>query len=560
MAKRYQMPADGYIPVVKRGDFPHSCGVVQRIDDAAILSMYDNWKESGKPIPMGIDHFDGLSNEQRAGLKALDISLPSDAVAWINDLQIRGDTLYGKPVFNSENPAETGAYRMISPTFPTRGLEIVDREKKIVRPTILKNVSFTNEPNCRTIPMISNRNYEAFLMNNDTAGDVRGESIDLQNGGPGSGPRKAGDSTGNECSDAAWKKSATAWDSGKPEDHIAAAKAHDKAASERSEDRVAVLVHKDHADVHRAIAAKEPDAIKNRADLDNAADGNMKNDLSSFFAVLANRSTDQIEAAIENGDYPGHPFHGNQYAGGSGGSSEESSINADKRSKETRGLKEGTKEHSDAHSKAFHAHTHAATKAREEGNDEKADYHDAMAKFHQGKIGSHLTGETSPIAMKQKQGLDNKASDEMKNELATILNIKADAPEADFIAGVKTLANRAIESDKAALKAKVAEALTQYGPVIANREQAEAALTANFDGTIAAFKLIKPAPQSVADFQNRFKPGQLPDFGTDANALQGEIDAAITEIQNREKCGAQEAMRLLQEQNPALIAKACLPK
>ena len=103
-------------------------------------------------------------------------------------------------------------------------------------------------------------------------------------------------------------------------------------------------------------------------------------------------------------------------------------------------------------------------------------------------------------------GLDNSAQSMKQINLA--LKLKEDAPESEAVAAITSLMNRAEAADKAALKAKVDGALTKYAGVIANREQAEAALTANYDATVAAFDLVKPAAGKSSTLPNR--PRALP--------------------------------------------------
>lgn len=80
------------------------------------------------------------------------------------------------------------------------------------------------------------------------------------------------------------------------------------------------------------------------------------------------------------GDFPGHPFRGNQHAGGnSGGGKSKASKGAHKASKEAE--KAGTKE---AHKEAADKHRAAAEKHSKAGNTGVAVYHQSMADYHAG--------------------------------------------------------------------------------------------------------------------------------------------------------------------------------
>jgi len=79
---------------------------------------------------------------------------------------------------------------------------------------------------------------------------------------------------------------------------------------------------------------------------------------------------------VNAGDYPGHPFHGNQYAEGKAGSEEsEQSHKAHIASQIAKTASE--------HRAAAKEHLKAAKLQEEAGNETTADYHRAMAGFHQ---------------------------------------------------------------------------------------------------------------------------------------------------------------------------------
>jgi hypothetical protein len=81
---------------------------------------------------------------------------------------------------------------------------------------------------------------------------------------------------------------------------------------------------------------------------------------------------------LEAGDYPGHEFHGNQYAGGEAhGKEHEASRKAHLASSEASDKA--------SHTAAAAAHEKAAAAHEKAGNDDAAEAHRAMAKFHTGR-------------------------------------------------------------------------------------------------------------------------------------------------------------------------------
>ena len=105
--------------------------------------------------------------------------------------------------------------------------------------------------------------------------------------------------------------------------------------------------------------------------------------LTGFGISIANEADDQqiltAIVALGNGDYPGHPFHGNQYAEGSSGRSDREVKSRDAFHASRDAMKSGSK--SD-HQAAATAHRTAAAAANKSGNRELALYHDEMANMH----------------------------------------------------------------------------------------------------------------------------------------------------------------------------------
>ena len=89
-------------------------------------------------------------------------------------------------------------------------------------------------------------------------------------------------------------------------------------------------------------------------------------------------------ANIQNGDFPGHPFRGNQYAGGKGrgGAHHKASLSAHRAS--VRASRGGGGH--EGHRAAAKAHKQAAALHAAKGNKRMADYHRTQAKFHANEV------------------------------------------------------------------------------------------------------------------------------------------------------------------------------
>lgn len=82
-----------------------------------------------------------------------------------------------------------------------------------------------------------------------------------------------------------------------------------------------------------------------------------------------------LDSIPQGGDFPGHPFHGNQHVGGEGGGAEhEASRGAHEASKNAEGK--------GGHQAAAKAHEKAAALHAKAGNDTTAAYHQAMQHYH----------------------------------------------------------------------------------------------------------------------------------------------------------------------------------
>lgn len=122
--------------------------------------------------------------------------------------------------------------------------------------------------------------------------------------------------------------------------------------------------------------------------------------------VRASTTTEVSQARddVMAGDYPGHPFRGNQYAEGEGEGGEHNvaSSRAHAHSMSART--------SAQHRKAASAHRHASKLQREEGHEETADYHEAAAKYHEKKSKSEAAHASDPVFCRDYAGTTIEAS------------------------------------------------------------------------------------------------------------------------------------------------------
>ena len=108
--------------------------------------------------------------------------------------------------------------------------------------------------------------------------------------------------------------------------------------------------------------------------------------------------------ALEKGDFTGHPFRGNQYAGGSG---------SDKGHEASKAAHEASKTAHGASTKANHmaaakAHQKAASAANKAGRTKTAEYHNQMATYHNGRA-SRFSKADDPIEREEISNEDHAA-------------------------------------------------------------------------------------------------------------------------------------------------------
>lgn len=149
LKNRFTLPLDGFIHLVPLGDYPHPAGIVQVIDEEAVNSMAANFAsraagDANFPgILLDFDHFSDNPDAE------------SRAAAWIDDIQVRHDGLWGKPKWTGtgERAVTSGEYRLVSPTWNKSDCEELGDDR--CRPMILDSVALTNNPNMKGMVPIS---------------------------------------------------------------------------------------------------------------------------------------------------------------------------------------------------------------------------------------------------------------------------------------------------------------------------------------------------------------------------------------------------------------------
>lgn len=154
---RFQLPDDGWVHLVPRGEFPHTDSKsIQIIDDQAITEILNRFQADATRAQFGgllvdYDHF------------SYDTDKPSRAAGWITGLQNRADGIWGQIRWapDGRDQVEAGAYRFISPVWLPRDIQIIanstgDQPRRI-RPLRLDTAGLTNQPNLRGMVPLSNR-------------------------------------------------------------------------------------------------------------------------------------------------------------------------------------------------------------------------------------------------------------------------------------------------------------------------------------------------------------------------------------------------------------------
>jgi phage I-like protein len=151
----YQLPEDGWYPLVPAGEFPVQDGertLVQVLDAPAFAQILARFQAEIADRPAGLlvdyDHF------------SHDLDKPSRAAGWITDVAERDGGLSARIRWSGQGriDVEGGAYRFLSPVFD--GQDVEDLGAGRIRPLRLLNAGLTNDPNLKTLRPLSNRNRQ----------------------------------------------------------------------------------------------------------------------------------------------------------------------------------------------------------------------------------------------------------------------------------------------------------------------------------------------------------------------------------------------------------------
>lgn len=181
---------------------------------------------------------------------------------------------------------------------------------------------------------------------------------------------------------------------------------------------------------------------------------NMGETIKPGTAFLNAFKEDALEAIILNGDFPGHPFRGNQHTdaegAGAGRSAEHHSSLAERHSETAHASTKSartSREHQHAgaaHESAAEYHKAAADAAREEGDKETHSYHAKVAKAHAGQAKWHAKQSEK---VKNRADLTEPNEQEHMKDIAKLLGLSEDADQAAVSSAITTLKNRVSEME-----------------------------------------------------------------------------------------------------------------
>ena len=167
------------VPVLRKGEFPHSRGFVQVVDDAAMQAILEQ-EIPPEGLLFDFDHYSDLTNREREKLREMGMQLPSDASGWIHGFHMGddGDTLYATVDCTEagENAVKSGVYKYPSPVFPVSQLERLDGNR--VRPHAISKVALTNEPNIKAIGTVLANRAEGDAEDGIVVGEVYATALD----------------------------------------------------------------------------------------------------------------------------------------------------------------------------------------------------------------------------------------------------------------------------------------------------------------------------------------------------------------------------------------------
>ena len=268
---------------------------------------------------------------------------------------------------------------------------------------------------------------------------------------------------------------------------------------------------------------------------------------------------EEFAEKILNGDFPGHPFHGNQYAEGSSGRSETNKGSSKAHSATRQAMKSGSAED---HASAAVAHHRAAAAANKAGKGELALYHDEMANMHtdQAKNAARAHNrQQSPYGTDAGTDAGNSTPEKMKT-VNKKLGLREDASEPEALAAVTKLLNRNSELESSVLDGDLETYRDRYKAE--DEEFIRSMLVTNRDSAVAYLKglprLATPkAPQRVHNRGAAQDPNQdqrgLESTDAEAEILRRERNEAVEDYKGKNLCTYETAVNMIRNRRPELF-------
>ncbi len=148
--RQNEAPADGWYQIEVTGTHPVGDGRRQVIDEVALQSIVNRFKEDAAQ-----ENFAGLLVD--ADHLSHDLENPTAALAWLKELDIRNGQLHGRLELTDlgEAAVKGKRYKWFSTEYDAADLEKLP--ENAVRPHRLGGLAFTNRPNNKGARPISNR-------------------------------------------------------------------------------------------------------------------------------------------------------------------------------------------------------------------------------------------------------------------------------------------------------------------------------------------------------------------------------------------------------------------
>lgn len=166
----FTMPVDDWFHIAPLGEFDHSGGVRQVIDDTACREMVSSFnKEATTPNFPGLlvdfDHFSHSADKTSAAAGWITALRAEPAESQISNVKSeipRTPGLWAQIRWSDLGDAAVrgGRYRLVSPVWNRGDCQVVDEKSNKVRPLRLERVALTNDPNLKGLVPLTNRTKE----------------------------------------------------------------------------------------------------------------------------------------------------------------------------------------------------------------------------------------------------------------------------------------------------------------------------------------------------------------------------------------------------------------